>query len=209
MKKPSFLRKELTCCLDRVWTFSLPSSIWRYSCYLLSSESTSWTREAHRFFFLLLCVQVRQQRQSGPRQALGLQLRHGSGKRQLWQGDACSSACQKKQPAGVWKNFFTPSAHFQRSCLQRGRARTSCTPSKSWRRTWWSRTTTWSAPWWRNECWLCLENLPSSRSCTPVSKQWLEFNAWHQARYTRTHVETVLTSSSLCSRTDYILWWSI
>lgn len=100
MKKPSFLRKELTCCLDRVWTFSLPSSIWRYSCYLLSSESTSWTREAHRFFFLLLCVQVRQQRQSGPRQALGLQLCHGSGKRQLWQGDACSSACQKKQPAG-------------------------------------------------------------------------------------------------------------
>lgn len=55
----------------------------------LSTEGQSGSREAHRLFiFLILCVQIRQQWQSGPRQALGLQLHHGSRQRQLRQGNA-------------------------------------------------------------------------------------------------------------------------
>lgn len=57
---------------------------------LLSPEGESGSREAHRLFFLFLGLQVRQQWQSGPGQALGLQLRHGSGQGELWQGDAHS-----------------------------------------------------------------------------------------------------------------------
>lgn len=58
-----------------------------------------------------------------------------------------------------------------RWCWQTGRARRSSMPSKSWKRTWWSRMMMWSAPWWRNECWHCKTSPPSWHSCTLVSRQ--------------------------------------
>lgn len=56
--------------------------------FLLNPEGESRPGKAHRLFlFLLLGVQVRQQWQPGPGQALGLQLHHGFRKGQFWQGD--------------------------------------------------------------------------------------------------------------------------
>lgn len=69
-----------------------------------------------------------------------------------------------------------------RWCWQKGKAQMSYTPSKSWRKTWSSKMTMWSAPWWRREFSLWLESLLSSLSCTRVSKPWYgkykRFSEW-------------------------------
>ena len=60
----------------------------------------------------------------------------------------------------------------RRWCWRRWSQRRSCTPSRSWRKTWWSRMTMLNVRWWRRGSWPRETNRPSSRSCTPASRLW-------------------------------------
>lgn len=59
-----------------------------------------------------------------------------------------------------------------RWCWQRWSQQRSFTPSRSWRKTWWSRTTMLNAQWWRRGSWPRETSLPSSHSSTPASRLW-------------------------------------
>lgn len=88
-------RLSLSLYLDYGLLFLIPLLILFF--FLLSPESEGRSGEGHRLLVLFLGLQVRQQRQSGPRQAFRLQLHHGSGQGQLWQGETRSrtSACRE------------------------------------------------------------------------------------------------------------------
>jgi len=92
-----------------------------------------------------------------------------SATRSTWR--ACSSATWCAPPTSPSWPCWARAAS-ARSSWPSTRPPTSCSPSRCSRRTWSSRTTTWSARWPRSACWRCPRSRSSSSSCTRASRPW-------------------------------------